>query len=61
MELSSIYSVRSICQTLDISRSTVYYRKRMDEYELEQRDRIEQIAAEYPRYGYGRTTEMLRQ
>ena len=60
MELSSIYSVRAICETLDINRSTVYYRKRIDEYELELRDIIEQIAAEYPRYGYRRTAEMLR-
>ena len=40
MELSSVYSVRSICQTLDINRATVYYRKRMDEYEVELRDRM---------------------
>jgi len=55
-ELSSVYSMRSICETLGINKSTIYYQRQMDEYELELRDKIEQIAAKYPRYGYRRTS-----
>jgi transposase InsO family protein len=60
MELSSVYSMRSLCEALGINRSTVYYQPQMDEYELRLRDKIEQIAAKYPRYGYRRTSEMLK-
>ena len=52
--------MRSICETLGINRSTVYYQRQMDEHELRLRDKIEQIAAKYPRYGYRRTSEMLK-
>ncbi len=60
MELSSVYSMRSICEILGINRSTVYYQRQMDEYELRLRDKVERIAAKYPRYGYRRTWEMLK-
>jgi len=59
-ELSHQYSIRAICKALDINRSTIYYQPKDDPSELEIRDQIEKLAAQYPRYGYRRLAEMLK-
>lgn len=62
MELCSQYQypIRTICSVLDINRSLVYYQPKPDPFELEIRDRIEEMAAKYPRYGYRRIAWLLR-
>lgn len=57
------FSIRAICETLQINRSTIYYQPKprfQDPFELEIRDRIEEMAAKYPRYGYRRIAWLLR-
>lgn len=59
MNLSSQYSISRICQVLEYARSSCYYQPvERDEQVL--RDEIEEIAAEYPTYGYRRVTAQLR-
>ena len=49
---------------MDIPRSTYYYRSRMDEAKRKQdadiRDRLEELALRFPRYGYRRMTVQLQ-
>ena len=59
MRLSSQYPISRICQVLDQPRSNCYYQPvERDEQAL--RDAIEEIAHEYPTYGYRRVTMQLR-
>ena len=59
MKLLSQYAISRICQVLDYARSSCYYQPvERDEQVL--RDAIEEIAAEYPTYGYRRVTAQLR-
>jgi hypothetical protein len=59
MKLSSEYPISRICQVLDFARSNCYYQPaERDEQGL--RDVIEEIATQYPRYGYRRITAQLR-
>ena len=53
------YSVRRLCRLFAVAPSSSYYRRaHADDQDL--RDRIEQIAREFPRYGYRRMTVELR-
>lgn len=57
--LGEAYPVRLLCDLLGCAPSSYYYRSQgQDDTEL--RDLIEQIALEYPRYGYRRITAELR-
>lgn len=57
--LAEEYPVRLLCELLGCAPSSYYYQPQgRDETEL--RDLIEQIAAEFPRYGYRRITAELR-
>ena len=52
-------SVRRLCRLLEVAPSSDYYQEAsVDQRDL--RDRIEQIALEFPRYGYRRMTAELR-
>lgn len=54
------WSVRFLCRTLDVARSSYAYRSQRDEADdLALRDAIEEIAVEFPRYGYRRITVEL--
>ena len=52
-------SVRQICQTLGLTRSTLYYHPKQDPCEEVLRDEIETLARRYPKYGYRRITKLL--
>jgi transposase InsO family protein len=58
-ELSSEYPVSRICRVLNYARSSCYYQP-TDRDERKLREVIEQIAAEWPKYGYRRVTAQLR-
>ena len=53
------YSVRLICETLGINKSTLYYQPKIDPSEEVLRTEIEALAARYPTYGYRRITKLL--
>jgi len=53
------YPVRVVCEVMNCSRSSYYYRAQVqDETELKQA--IEEVVAEWPRYGYRRVTKQLQ-
>lgn len=55
------WSARFLCQTLGVARSSYAYPSQRDaSADLALRDAIEQIAVEFPRYGYRRITAELR-
>jgi len=59
MKLSSRYPISRICKVLDHARSNCYYQPvARDEQPL--RDAIEQVATDWPTYGYRRITAQLR-
>ena len=59
MMLTAEYSVSLVCSVLDLPRSSYYYRPvEMAEDGLKQA--IEQVAAEWPTYGYRRITKQLQ-
>lgn len=59
MKLSSQYPISRICKVLDCARSSCYYQPvARDEQPL--RDAIEQVATDWPTYGYRRITAQLR-
>lgn len=59
MMLTAEYSVSLVCSVLDLPRSSYYYRPvAMAEDALKQA--IEQVAAEWPTYGYRRITKQLQ-
>ena len=53
------HSVRQICETLGFNKSTLYYQPKIDASEEVLRTEIEQLAAQYPTYGYRRITQLL--
>lgn len=53
------YSVRRLCQVFAVAPSSYYYR-RIHAADQDLRDLIEQIALEFPRYGYRRMAVELR-
>ena len=57
--LRTDYSVRLICEVLGFNKSTLYYQPKIDPRQEVLRDKIEQLAAAYPTYGYRRITEVL--
>ena len=57
--LKEEYPVRLLCEVLDCSPSSYYYRSRRED-DLHFREEIEKIAMEFPRYGYRRVTAELR-
>jgi len=57
---NSAWSVRFLCRTLAVARSSYAYQSRRDETDdLALRDAIEKVALEFPRYGYRRMTVEL--
>ncbi|MDE0014442.1 MAG: IS3 family transposase [Candidatus Poribacteria bacterium] len=52
--------MREICEVLDFNKSTLYYQPKSDPSEDILRAEIQQLAAEYPTYGYRRTTKLLQ-
>lgn len=55
------WSVRFLCRALGVARSSYTYQSQRDRAtDLTLRDAIEQIALEFPRYGYRRMTVELR-
>lgn len=65
-QLSRTYPVAVVCRVLEVPRSSVYARQRavrrgtISTTEQALRDHIEQIAAQWPTYGYRRVTAQLR-
>ena len=57
--LRANYSVRQICETLGLNRSSLYYQPKSDSCEEVLRDEIEQLSGRYPKYGYRRITALL--
>jgi putative transposase len=59
MAMKASYAVADICQVLGYARSNVYYQgQQVDDGEL--RAAIQELARQYPTYGYRRTTQMLK-
>jgi transposase InsO family protein len=57
---NSSWSVRSLCRILGVARSSYAYRSQRDvAADLASRNAIEEIAVEFPRYGYRRITVEL--
>ena len=58
--LRTDYSVRQICDTLGLNRSSLYYQPKRDPSEEVLRDEIEKLSARYPKYGnHRRITQLL--
>lgn len=57
--LRTDYSVRQICETLGLNRSSFYYQPKTKPDEDVLLDEIEKLAMRYPKYGYRRITQML--
>ena len=58
--LRTDYSVRQICDTLGLNRSSLYYEPNRDSSEEILREEIERLAARYLKYGnYRRITQLL--
>ena len=53
------YSVRQISETLGFNRNLLYYQPKIDPSEEVLRTEIEQVSAQYPKYGYRRITKLL--
>ena len=51
-------SIRFLCETLDVHRSTLYHHPRLPE-DQPVRDALRELAGEWPTYGYRRLTRML--
>lgn len=59
MQLQAHFPIARVCATLDLSRSAFYYTSTVTE-DADLRDAMEQIALEFPRYGYRRMTAELK-
>lgn len=59
MQLKDDYPVTEICQVLDYARSSAYYQSKKAS-DLSLRQAIQQLAGDYPTYGYRRITAMLK-
>ena len=57
--LRTDYSVRQICETLGLNRSSLYYQPKSDPSQEVLRDEIEKLSGRYPKYGYRRITQLL--
>ncbi len=58
-QLAGEFSVNLLCSVVELAPSTCYYQPQEAD-ELELRNAIEEIALEYPRYGYRRITAELK-
>ena len=58
-QLAGEFSVNLLCTIVELAPSTFYYHPHVAET-LELRNAIEEIALEYPRYGYRRITAELK-
>ncbi len=58
MQLQSHFPIARVCMTLNLARSAFYYTSAMTE-DADLRDAMENIALEFPRYGYRRMTAEL--
>jgi putative transposase len=58
-QLAGEFSVNLLCGLVELAPSTFYYQPQEAD-ELELRNAIEEIALEYPRYGYRRITAELK-
>ena len=52
------YSIRFLCETLDVHRGALYHQPRLRE-DQPVRDALRELAGEWPTYGYRRLTRML--
>jgi putative transposase len=59
MRLSATYPVEVVCAVLDLPRSSYYYHTQHDA-EQDLKAAIQQLAGEWPTYGYRRLTQMVR-
>jgi transposase InsO family protein len=59
MQLTQSYPVKTVCNVLAVPRSTFYYSSHQKDEEDLHRE-IEEIAAQWPTYGYRRVTHQLR-
>jgi transposase InsO family protein len=57
--LKDDYSVRLLCETLDVHRCNLYHEPRRDE-DRPVKDALRELAGAWPTYGYRRLTVMLR-
>jgi putative transposase len=57
--LKDEYSIRMLCETLDVHRCNLYHQPRLDE-DQPIKDALRELAGAWPTYGYRRLTEMLR-
>lgn len=58
--LSKGLSLRRACALLQVARSSVHYRSRMQARDEELRQQLQVIAKQHPRYGYRRAWALLR-
>jgi putative transposase len=49
-----------VCEVLAVNRSSLYYQSLDEDPETELKSAIEEIAGEFPRYGYRRVTQQLK-
>lgn len=57
--LAETYPIQTLCRTLDCTRSTYYYRQG-DEIDAGLRAAIQELAGQWPTYGYRRITAHLQ-
>ena len=57
--LKDDYSIRLLCETLDVHRCNLYHQPRPDE-DRQVKEALRELAGEWPTYGYRRLTVMLR-
>lgn len=57
-QLKDEYSIRLLCETLDVHRSVLYHQPRLPE-DQPVRDALRELAGQWPTYGYRRLTKML--
>jgi putative transposase len=57
-QLKDDYSIRLLCEALDVHRSVLYHQPRLPE-DQPVRDALRELAGQWPTYGYRRLTRML--
>jgi putative transposase len=57
-QLKDQYTIRFLCETLDVHRSALYHQPRLPE-DQPVRDALQELAGQWPTYGYRRLTVML--
>ncbi len=59
MQLENTFPIRRVCQALELAPSSFYYHPAVRE-DIRLRDAMEEVALEFPRYGYRRMTAELK-